>query len=158
MTRTFLLFSLFAAVWIGCEGKTIQNLGAIDARSQARVDGIYIEILLLTETGERLAWDDSLTGGGILPIEDLDTRIEVWTYKDGHRHIAAYDGRLANMNWQAGSVNSYRALVGRVPLFAMKSDPEADGPSGDIEITLVTPKQGEFRATLFNVQIYPVAP
>ena len=143
---------------VGCEGKVIQNLGAIDARVQLRLDGLHTEILLLTEDGDRLYWDTGIlspTSAGILPIEELDTHVELWSMRNGQRHRKVYSGRLQGLRWNLAYEGSYRSLLGRIPAYAIDRDPEAEGPTGEMELTLITPKQGEFSITLYDVPIYP---
>ncbi|GIX06815.1 MAG: hypothetical protein KatS3mg115_1218 [Candidatus Poribacteria bacterium] len=143
---------------LGCEGKVIENLGAIDARAELRADGVWVEIFLLTEDGERLYWTSDLLsphGAGVLAPEDLDTHVEIWSLRNGERNRKVYSGRLQGLHWNTIYVNAYRSLIGRVPSYAIERDPEADAPVGEMEIALITPRQGTFRVTLSNVPIYP---
>lgn len=139
-----------------CDSYVIQNLGAIDADAALRLDRLDVQIFLLTENGDRLQWDPSITGplSDVLPIDKLDTRIDIWSLKDGQRHLQVYSGRLRGLRWAAGYVTAYRSLTGDVPLYAYGIDTDADTPIGEIDVTLETPKQGDFTTTVFNVQIY----
>ena len=150
----FLLFCL-VVTW-GCETKTIQNLADIEAEAHLRLTSLEVRLYLLTDTGERLRWESSLVGpvGDVLPIEDLDTYVEVWSLRDGQRNKRVYAGRLRGLTWSIGQATSHRSLVGDVPLYAYAVDPEADSALGEIDVTLTTPNQGDFSNTIFNVQIF----
>ncbi|MDA1190403.1 MAG: hypothetical protein O3A46_01825 [Candidatus Poribacteria bacterium] len=154
-------FVLLAALGLlfGCEGKKIQNLGDIEATVELHLTGIFMEIFLMTEDGDRLYWDTDISspvGAGILPIEDLDTKVDVWSMKNGQRHEKVYSGRLFDFHWNVARINSFRSLLGEIPASRIKRDLEADGPQGEIDLIFVTPNQGNFTTTLFNAPIYPV--
>jgi hypothetical protein len=141
-----------------CESKVIQNLDAIDATADLRSDGIHIEIFLLAEDGGRLYWEGSLlsrSGERIMPVSELDTRVEVWSLKNGQRHQRVFYGRLRGLHWNSIIPNAYRSLLGVIPYDAIQGDPEADSVFGELDITLITPKQGNLSTTLVNVQIFP---
>lgn len=142
----------------GCDSKVIQNLDAIDATADLRSDGIHVEIFLLAHDGERLYWEGSIlspTRPDVLPVSELDTRVEVWSLKNGQRHKRVFLGRLRALHWNAMIPNSYRSLLGVIPYDAIAPDHEADSLFGEMDITLITPKQGNLSTTLVNVQIFP---
>lgn len=142
----------------GCESKVIQNLDAIDATADLHSDGIHVEIFLLADDGERLYWEGSILTPSrldVLPASELDTRVEVWSLKNGQRHKRVFFGRLRALHWNALIPNSYRSLLGIVPYDAIEADPEADSVFGEMDITLITPKQGNLSTTLVNIQIFP---
>ncbi|MBM3213931.1 hypothetical protein FJZ36_03330 [Candidatus Poribacteria bacterium] len=143
---------------IGCDSQTIQNLGGIEAAAQLYADGIRVEVFLTTDTGNRLYWESSIlssVGMSPLPSSELDTRVSVWSLKSGQRHKEIYLGRLRDLHWNIAYVDSYRSLLGIVPYHAINADQEADSVLGEMDIALVTPKQGVFRTTIGNVQVYP---
>ncbi|MEO2004030.1 MAG: hypothetical protein ABGY41_08005 [Candidatus Poribacteria bacterium] len=161
--RRALLLTL--ALFLGCTGKTISNLGGIRGRTQIRADGIVVQINLMTDEGDRLVWDTSLVtpaGGGVLDPREMDTRITVWSTLNGQRHNEIYKGRLKSLNWDLqgdarfGGLN-FRNMVGLVPHRLITLDPTADSALGELDITLITPRQGEFEAIVYDAQVYPAA-
>lgn len=160
MKRTALLALAFAASALlsGCEGKRIAELGGISGHAEFRADGVYLRLNLLTSSGAHLLWtSDNFSGGGVLHESELDTRIQVYSLKDGQRNETVFSGRLRSLRWNAARVNSFRSLVGVIPSALTELDPEADGPTGEIDATLITPNQGEFETTVYDAQIYPAS-
>jgi hypothetical protein len=159
------LLLLLAVVAVGCGGKTIANLGGIRGTTDFRVDGIIVNMALLTDTGDRLTWDASIispVGGGVLDPLELDTHVKVYSTLNGQRHNEVYSGRLKRLNWDTqGNARygglTFRSLFGLVSIFLIKADPTADSPLGELEVTLITPKQGEFHTTIYDAQIYPAS-
>lgn len=161
--RRALLLTL--ALLLGCAGKTISNLGGIRGGTQIRADGILVNIHLVTDAGDRLTWDTSIVtpaGGGVLDPRELDTRIKVWSTLNGQRHNEIYSGRLKSLNWdfqgdaRYGGLN-FRSMIGLVPHRLITLDPTADSALGELDITLITPNQGEFDTTVYDAQVYPAA-
>ena len=156
---------LLAAVVLGCGGKTIANLGGIRGTTDFRADGIIVNMALLTDTGERLSWDSSIispVGSGVLDPLELDTHVKVYSTLNGQRHNEVYSGRLKRLNWDTqGNARygglTYRSLFGLVSSLLLKADPTTDSPLGELEVTLITPNQGEFHTTIYDAQIYPAA-
>ena len=161
MRRSALLALLAFAVCgllSGCEGKRISDLGAISGHAEFRVDGVYLRLNLLTASGAHLTWtSDNFSGGGVLHESELDTRVQVYSLKDGQRNEKVFTGRLRSLRWNAARLNSFRSLVGIVPSALTEFDPEADGPTGEIDVILITPNQGQFEATVYDAQIYPAS-
>lgn len=161
MRRTAFWAALAAAacgLLSGCEGKRISDLGAISGYTEFRADGVYLRLNLLTAEGSHLVWtSDNFSGGGVLHESELDTRVQVYSLKDGQRNKKVFSGRLRSLRWNAARINSFRALVGVVPSSLTEFDPEADGPTGEIDATLITPNQGEFETTVYGAQIYPAS-
>ncbi len=139
-----------------CESRTIQNLGDIEAQANLAFDGLEVRVFLLTETGDPLYWETSIVGpvADILPVEELETHVSIWSLQNGQRHNEVYAGRLPSLRWLAGAPYGHRMLIGRLPSHAYQFDTEADSPFGELDFTLTTPKQGDFQATVFNVQIF----
>ncbi len=142
----------------GCEGKRISDLGGISGHAEFRAEGVYLRLNLLTSSGAHLLWtSDNFSGGGVLHESELDTRIQVYSLKDGQRNETVFSGRLRSLRWNAARVNSFRSLIGVIPSTLTELDPEADGPTGEIDATLITPNQGEFETTVYDAQIYPAS-
>jgi hypothetical protein len=157
-TMRTLAMVVLALAMTGCDSKVIQNLDSIDAAADLHSDGIHVEIFLLADDGDRLYWEGSIltnAGAQVLPVSELDSRVEVWSLKNGQRHRRVFMGRLRALHWNAIIPNSYRSLLGVVPYDAIGGDSEADSTLGEIDITLMTPKQGNLKTTLVNVQIFP---
>lgn len=149
---------VLGCLWVlsACESKTIQNLGAIEAQANLAYNGLEVRIFLLTERGDPLYWETSIVGpvSDILAVEELATHVSIWSLQSGQRHKEVYSGRLPSLRWLAGAPFGHRMLLGRIPLHGYELDPEADAPFGELDFTLTTPKQGDFEATVFNVQIF----
>ena len=143
----------------GCQSSVIQNLGAIEAQAAFRLNALDVQIDLLTDAGDRLLWDANITGpvSDVLPVERLDTHLAIWSLRNGHRNTQVYSGRLRGLRWTTGFPTTYRSLKGDVPVNAYGVDTEADTPLGEIDVTLTTPKQGDFTTTVFDVQIFSAA-
>jgi hypothetical protein len=152
------IVGLLALVLGGCETKTIQNLGAIDVGAQLSLEGLRVEIFLLTETGERLYWESGIlgpTGERPLSPSEFDTKVELWSLRNGQRHVRVYAGRLGGLRWSVSGAYGYRSLVGLVPRYAIQDDPETDSLIGEMDVTLKTPKQGDFHQSAYDVPLYP---
>ena len=95
------------------------------------------------------------------PLE-LDTHVKVYSTLNGQRHNEVYSGRLKRLNWDTqGDARhgglTFRSLFGLVSAVLIKTDFTADSPLGELDVTLFTPKQGEFHTTIYDAQIYPAA-
>ena len=131
----------------------IDNLGGISTDAVFRPDRIDVKIFLLDRAGNKLLWGQRVSAaqpGFIAPIEDFDTHLMV--YSDENQNV--YDGRLAHLRWNASIPDTPRMLLGYIPIELIKEDAERETNMGVIELTLITPKQGNFYARAENVQIY----
>ncbi len=163
--RTTRLALLVLVAVFGCAGKTINNLGSIRGFTDIRADGILVSISLMTDTGDRLAWDTNLitpAGSGVLDPRELDTRIQVFSTLDGQRNNQIFAGRLKSLNWNfQGDTRfggpTFRSLIGLVPHNLLALDATADSALGELEVTLITPRQGKFHTTVYDAQVYPAA-
>ncbi|MBT3269172.1 hypothetical protein HN371_18655 [Candidatus Poribacteria bacterium] len=164
-SRNNRLALLVLVVFLGCAGKTINNLGGIRGTTDIRADGVIVNISLRTDTGERLVWDTNLVtpaGGGVLDPRELDTRIQVFSTLNGQRNEQIFAGRLKSLNWNfQGDTRfggpTFRSLIGLVPHNLLALDAAADSALGELEVTLITPRQGEFHTTVYDAQVYPAA-
>ena len=107
--------------------------------------------------GYPLVWVNTAIGpqgGGVLSPSKLDTEVALYSTKEGQEHKRVYHGRLRDLRWNPIVVDNPRLLIGDIPTPLIESDPERDSPLGVIEVTLKTPKQGNFFTRQENVQIY----
>lgn len=154
---TLLAFAV-CGLLLGCGGKRISDLGGISGHAEFRADGVYLRMNLLTADGAHLTWTSSnFSGGGVLHESELDTRVQVYSLKDGLRNEKVFSGRLRSLRWNAARLNSFRSLIGLIPFALTELDPEADGPTGEIDVILITPNQGQFETTVYDAQIYPAS-
>ena len=150
--------SCAALLSAGCGGKRISDLGGITGAADYRAAGIQVRLHLLTSAGSPMLWNpNNFTGGGVLSETELDTRVRVYSLRNGLRGEEVFAGRLRSLQWNAAHLNSYRNLLGVVPSSLIALDEEADGPVGELDVTLITPNQGEFETTIHEAQIYPAS-
>jgi len=138
---------------LSCDTGIIDNLGGISIDALFRRDRIDVKIFLQDKSGNKLLWGQRVSAtqpGFIAPIEDFDTHLIV--YSDENHNV--YDGRLAYLRWNASIPDTPRRLLGYIPIRLIKEDAERETNMGIIELTLITPKQGNFSARVENVQIY----
>ncbi len=166
LQQSFVKIAILALVFgiLSCDTGMIDNLSGISIAATFHGDRINVKIFLQTETGSKLLWGQRVSQsqpGFVVPEEDFDTHLKV--YSDGHLGTEwggeagfhnVYDGRLADLHWNATISDTQRMLLGYIPTRLIKEDAERETNTGIIELTLITPKQGNFDARLDNVQIY----
>ena len=138
---------------LSCDTGMIDNLGNISIDAVFRGDRIDVKIFLQDRAENKLLWGQRVSQaqtGFVVPEEDFDTHLVA--YSDENHNV--YDGRLAYLRWNAGVPNTPRMLLGYIPTRLIKEDAERETETGTIELTLITPKQGNFSARIENVKIY----
>lgn len=131
----------------------IDNLAGISIGVVSRRDRIDVQIFLQDSAGNKLFWGHRVSAaqpGFVVPEADFDTHLTV--YSDENHNV--YDGRLVYLRWNATIPDTPRILLGYIPTRLIKEDADRETNMGIIELTLITPKQGNFSARVENVQIY----
>lgn len=154
-----LLSLIFLLMFTGCETGEIANLGAIEVKTKHYYHSyILVEITLKSSNGYSLLWQKSILnpqiGTSVISAEEFDTDIKIYSLSDDAENKKVYDGRLADLHWNRMTANTPRVLIGNVPKILIEDDPQRDTELGNIEVTLITPKQGSFTDKVEKVQIY----
>ncbi len=157
-TRCAIIVICLLFVTDGCSTGEIANLEQIRVEDTVhRYDVVTIVISLRDGAGDALVWVNTSIGpqgGGVLSESDLDTEVRLYSTRDGRENKEVYHGRLRDLRWNQIIIDSPRILFGDIPIKLIASDPERDSPLGIIELTLKTPKQGDFFTREEQVQIY----
>ena len=155
---TFGRWLFLSLLLFSCDTGKIANLSSIRITADLLTNKISVGIFLQDHSGNYLVWNQSFltpqSGVSIIPEEDFDTNVKVYSMKYGDRNKTVYDGRLAGLHWNRAVSETPRLLLGDIPLILIQRDAERDTAFGVIELTLTTPKQGDFFATAENVKIY----
>ncbi len=145
-------------LFLGCDTGQIANLGSISIKADLRLNYIQVLILLQDAAGNYLVWNQSILrpegSVSVIPEEDFKTHVIVYSMKHGEKSQKVYDGRLRGLRWNRIIAETPRVLLGDIPVVLIQKDLDRDTNLGIIELTLTTPKQGDFLAELDNVQIY----
>lgn len=153
-----LLFACLGYLMIGCSTGEIANLEQIQIESVLRERDLIIVIFSLRDGGgHSLVWVNTsigLQGGGVLSEDELDTEVLLYSMKEGQESKKIYHGRLRDLHWNQVYVDNPRILIGEIPADLLETDPERDSPLGIIELTLKTPKQGDFFTREEQVELY----
>ena len=156
---TTVLISLFLTLSLfSCETGVIANLSNIRINPDLLTNQMRIAIYLQDHSGNYLVWHQSFltpqSGMSIVAAEDFKTNVKIYSMKSGDKNKKVYDGRLAGLHWNRAFSDMPRLLLGDIPLTLIQKDAERDTDLGVIELTLTTPKQGDFFTVAENVKIY----
>lgn len=159
--RLHSVLSLFilSVIFTGCGSGEIANLGGIAVDTDYYYHRyIIVEITLKSSKGYSLLWEESIlnpqVGADVVPEEDFETNVKIYSLSNGVENKKVYDGKLADLHWNRMVANTPRILIGKVPTILIKDDPQRDTELGNIEVTLITPAQGSFTDKVEGVKIY----
>lgn len=142
---------------LGCETGVIDNFEGIKVETTFRFDRIDFDIFLLNNNGRPLIQTGSILTPGIgvstLSSSKFTTHVEIYSMRDGAKSKKVYDGRLIRLEWGAVGGNR-RVLFAEIPHGLIEEDEQRDTEMGMIVVTVETEKQGPFKDTLENAQIY----
>jgi len=155
LQQSFVKIAILALLFgiLSCDTGMIDNLSSISIATTFRSSRINVKIYLQAEGGIKLLWGQRVSPsqpGFVVPEEDFETHLKV--YSDSNHNV--YDGRLGDLHWNTKIPDTPRMLLGYIPTGLIKEDAERETNTGIIELTLITPKQGNFYARLDNAQIY----
>ncbi|MBM3239916.1 hypothetical protein FJZ31_26830 [Candidatus Poribacteria bacterium] len=155
---TILKWLFLCLLLFSCDTGKIANLGSIRITADLLTNQIRVRIFLQDNLGNYLVWNDSFltpqSGMSVIPEEDFTTNVKLYSMRYGDKNKTVYDGRLAGLHWNQTIAETPRILLGDIPLVLIQKDAERDTTLGIIELTLTTPKQGDFFARAENVTIY----
>lgn len=159
LSSILMLFTLSLMLFTGCETGKIANLGGIEVRTKYYFRRyILVEIVLKSSKGYSLLWEESIlnpqVGVSIIPEEEFETDVKIYSLSDNVENKKVYDGRLADLHWNRMIANTPRILIGKAPTILIEDDPQRNTELGNIEVTLITPKQGSFTDRVEKVRIY----
>ena len=156
--NTVLKWVFLCLLLLSCGTGKIANLSSIRITADLLTNKIRIVIFLQDHSGNYLVWHQSFltseSGMSVVSEEDFNTNVKVYSMKYGDRNKKVYDGRLAGLHWNRAIVDTPRILLGDIPIVLIQKDAERDTDFGIIELTLTTPKQGDFFAQASDVKIY----
>jgi len=156
---SILTLFILSLMFTGCNTGEVTNLGGIKVRTEYYFHSyILVEIILQSSKGYSLLWEESIlnpqVGAGVVPEGDFETNVKIYSLLNGVENKKVYDGRLADLHWNRMIANTPRILIGKVPIILIEDDPQRDTELGNIEVTLITPKQGSFTDKDEKVKIY----
>lgn len=156
---SILTFIVITFMFTGCETGEIENLGGIEIETTYYYHSyILVEITLVSPEGYSLLWEESILnpqiGVSIIPEEEFDTNVKIYSLVDGVENKKVYDGRLADLHWNRMIANTPRRLIGKIPKILIENDSERNSIFGNIEVKLITPNQGSFTEKVEGVRIY----
>lgn len=155
---TVLRWLFLCLLLFSCDTGKIANLNSIRITADLLTNKMRVMIFLQDHVGNYLVWNQSFlspqSGMSVIPEEDFNTNVKIYSMRYDDKNKKVYDGRLAGLHWNRAISETPRLLLGDIPIILIQKDAERDTSLGIVEITLTTPKQGDFFAKAENVKIY----